>query len=310
MASRGAKKKAATIDLPQRRSIPRKKYFRLQKAEGGQLTDPFSVPSQVFSRQREDDDLFSTEGVAGGTLFVPPYLPNNLYWIGERSDILQSCVTAYQSNVDGFGYTLKFLGMDRKLSEGEAPDLSLGDLAVTKEDPEAVAQKQRLEEFLLYPNDKQSFSTLRKLFRADYEYCGNGAFEIIRNLKGYLEAAYHAPIRFLRMGPLPDTPVMVNVNIRRGGKLRTFKRPVYFRKYAQKLTRKGKLTWFKEYGDPRVMDSATGQYISQVAYKRSISKSGVIAHYKRVKVDSGVKPKTRVGRNIKTKESGTDYRMV
>lgn len=253
--------------------------FKVGKAEGD-FVDPFSVPNQPFSRQQEDRDPFGIEGAQGqNALLVPTYSPVACFWTAERSDILQTCVRAYQSNIDGFGYRLNFLGQDRPTDNQPA----VGDRVISKTDPEAVAQRQRMEDILLYSNHKQSFSTLRKLFRADYEYAGNGAFEIIRNQKRWIEAIYHAPIRFMRMGPLPDKPIMVQVKIMRGGKLQTFERPVYFRKYAQKLTAKGTITWFKEYGDPRVMDKATGAYVSLSAYKRSIDKTGKVRHYRKVK---------------------------
>jgi PBSX family phage portal protein len=174
----------------------------------------------------------------------PVYNFQNLWRIFEESDILQSCVDAYQKNVDGFGYQMIFLGDDTKDK----------DLPVNK------AQLTRARNFFDRVNEEQSFTTTRQLVRQDVEVIGNGAFEVIRNLKGEVAVLYHMPFKYLRMSSIASDSVIKKVLLPRDGKLIPVKVRKYYRKFAQLRSDGKRLRWFKEFGDPRSMNAVTGEF--------------------------------------------------
>jgi PBSX family phage portal protein len=192
----------------------------------------------------------------------PPYPFQNLYMIYEESDILQSCVKAYQKNVDGFGYQMLFLGDDVKEKDG----------------PEAKTELVRANNFFDRVNEAQSFATIRSLMREDHEVLGNGAFEVIRSLAGQIQVMYHVPFKWLRMSASTGQQVAKAVTIMRDGKPVKLRFRRYYRKYAQIRTDGRKIRWFKEFGDPRVMDANTGQYMP--AGQKTGTPASEIWHFK------------------------------
>jgi PBSX family phage portal protein len=195
----------------------------------------------VFRRYVDDLDPFL--GVYGEQrLLQPKFDFTRLYEIYEQSDMLQECVEAMVQNVDGFGYELVFLGDDIK----------------DKDNPEVVSEETRVQNFFDQVNDEQSFRTIRKLFRADYEVLGCGAFEIIRNLRGEVQMIFHMPMKQLRMTQSEGRPVTVTVEIMRDGRPVQVQMKKYFRKFCQLRTTGAKVRFFKQYGDPRTIDAIDG----------------------------------------------------
>lgn len=195
-------------------------------------------------------------------LLSPPYSFERLYSIYEQSDILQTCIDAMQKNVDGFGYKLQFLGDDKT-------EIDL---------PEAKTNKLALTSMFDQINETQSFQTIRKRMREDYECLGNGAFEVIRNIKGDVTMAYYAPFKNIRIGARKTPLVTVPVSVMRNGKLVTIKVRKRFRKFAQLDSHGKTLTWFKEFGDPRPMSALTGEYLGEK--NKSKKRATEIWHFK------------------------------
>jgi PBSX family phage portal protein len=194
-----------------------------------------------FRRYVEEPDPFMA--IYGEhRLLQPKYSFSTLYRIYEESDILQECVDAMIQNVDGFGYELSFLGDD----------------LTQKTSPEAVAEKEKAEAFFDQVNHDQSFTAVRKLFRADFEVCGCGAFEVLRNRLGEVQMIYHMPMTQLRMAAYEGRKVTANVTLQRNGKPVTVQMKRYFRKFAQLRREGATVTYFKQYGDPRFIDATDG----------------------------------------------------
>ncbi len=214
-----------------------------------QIEDKTNV---VFSRQVEEEDPYQAF-YGQHRLLEPTFSFNTLYRVYSESDVLQSCVEAMQNNVDGFGYDLLFLGDD------------IND----KNTPAAQAEFERAKNFFDYANDEESWRTIRKLMREDFEVLGNGAFEVVRNLRGEVQMVFQAPFRTLRISASPGRKIVVDVTLPRNGKMITVKRAKHFRKFAQ-LSNSGKyLRWFKEIGDPRIMDATTGLYTNSPKVRAS-----------------------------------------
>lgn len=228
---------------PERESRINEHKYRRQM-----LRQVFSVLKQdeaVLSRQVPDEDLFQNV-YREHALLEPPYSFTRLYTIYEESDVLQSCVEAMQQNVDGFGYKLQFLGDDMK----------------EKESPEAQTEFHRIKDFMDHANENESWMLVRKKMREDLEVLGNSAVELVRNLRGELTLAYHAPFKNLRISAKTGRAITVPCQIPRDGKIAIIRVKKYFRKYCQISSNGKRMRWFKEFGDPRVMDAVTGDYVT------------------------------------------------
>lgn len=201
------------------------------------------VRKAIYSRNQEERDTFEGNYKKSG-LITPPYKFTNLYTIAEESDALQKNGTAVVTNVTGFGYDLNFLGDDHK----------------EKESKEARFQELKIRNFFDEINEDECFLEVLDNIGKDIEYVGNAAIEIADNLSGEPGTCYHLPISTMRMTAREDTPYVVQVPMMREGELTNVRVKKYFRKYAQKTSKKGKMVWFKEYGDPRTMDWRDGKY--------------------------------------------------
>lgn len=102
--------------------------------------------------------------------------------------------------------------------------------------------------------------TIRKLMRMDFEVLGNGTFEVIRNLKNEIAFTVHVPFKFMRVCARDKRGVVVEKSIPRNGKLVPIKVRKNFRRYVQYNPLALGFKWFKEFGDPRIMDATNGEY--------------------------------------------------
>lgn len=172
----------------------------------------------------------------------PKYSIAKLLEMKEMSTILPQCIEAYKQNIVGFGYQLKYKNDETK----------------DKETSEMVAEWNRVDDALKYMHMEKSFINILKEGIDDREACGNGYIEVIRNGKREiveLEKIEDASsIRTTKKGSAVD------VTYYRDGQ--TFKRKKQFRRYVQ-IVNGSKVVWFKEFGDPRIMDLRTGVFNDQ-----------------------------------------------
>jgi len=210
----------------------------------------------LFKRQVDDSDPFITKYGKFG-LLTPPYDFGQLYKFFEESDALQGSVDAMAHNIVGFGYQLAFLPDDTESNT-----------------PQAKEQKAKALNFLDQVNETESWTSLMSKVRTDYEVTGNAAIEIIRNKAGEVQLMYHIPINRVRMTRVERKAVVVDATLQRNGKPTTLKIKKRFRRFAQFSTsdfRQLNLRWFKEYGDPRVMDATTGEFMKKGEKPRAIA---------------------------------------
>lgn len=224
------------------------------------------VAADVLARRAVEweEDPFTTF-YRGGILAAPPYSFEALYRVYEQSDVLQACIEAIQQNVDGFGFQMQFRGDDLKQQTSE----------------EAQRQLRLTEDFFRHANDEQSWMTIRKKMRLDYEVIGNGAFEVVRNLAGQVAMVYYMPFKQVRLAAKAGDPITIQVKVPRNGKLVFLKVQKYFRKYAQLSELSGQtLRWFKSFGDPRVLNAITGEFVKTGEKPPKLAASEVL-HFRR-----------------------------
>jgi PBSX family phage portal protein len=222
------------------------------------------VKKVIYSRQLQPDDVFYGQYDRNG-LIVPPYSPTQLYAIYESSSILPPPINAYVQNISGYDILFRYKG-----PTGE------------KDSEESKKDKKQLQDFFRKANEKQSFRTVRREMRLDFEVLGYGFMEITRSQDGKIACIYPVSAKYIRLAKLKDeTPQKVTIKLPREGKEKSIILQRKFRRYAQVLpgASSGDIRWFKEYGDPRKLDAVTGKFEKGNKYKVTNPASELI-HFK------------------------------
>lgn len=205
-------------------------HAKVMKAfQSVQITDPFE---NIYG---------SALGEVGtGQIIPPPYNPASLQRLPQENNILRQCIDAMVTNVDGFGYRLEYIGPDGQETSREAD-----------------AEAMRINNFLDQPNGEMSHVELRERVRRDMETFGNGYYEGIRNARGEFELLFHLPAHLTRIVARDREATEVDVMLMRDGREVTHKMRKHFRRFIQQIGTKS--VYFKEFGDPRIIDPKTGQ---------------------------------------------------
>lgn len=190
---------------------------------------------EAQGKKKEDGDnekvksgqIDEFEKLASGE-FVPPTF-NPLIWAQawRQSTRLSRCIRTFARNTVGLGWHIEPVHPVTP----ETPD---------KEKKIIEEQTQRLREFFSYPNENLPLTEIFYLAKVDEEATGTGYIEIVRDNSGRIMKVYHAPATTMRRRILTD-----------GGE-----KTVYG--YIQ--IRGNRKRYFKEFGDPRVMDAKTGKW--------------------------------------------------
>ncbi|MCL7871045.1 phage portal protein [Bacillus altitudinis] len=175
----------------------------------------------------------------------PPYNIKELKQMAEYSTILQQCIDAYKTNILGFGLGIEYT------FDFNAENAS--------KEKKAAAEKEwtQLEEFARYMNYDESAEVVLGYVIEDREKTGNGFVEVLREGTGKPAGIEYLDAQYLRVCKLSD-PVEVDFRYTENGQVKSLKRKKRFRKYVQKV--KTKKVFFKEYGDPRTLNAATGEF--------------------------------------------------
>lgn len=170
----------------------------------------------------------------------PVFAYRDLLKIYLQSTILRQCVEAYTVNIEGYGHVLEYVG-----PEGQQKSLA------------AKNEKRRLERMLRsLTTDGRSLQAHREASRHDKEILGARAFEVAQDMAGRTVMFNQVQAHTLRMTRREKEGIWVNMpDPVTGGTRRVLRR---FRRYVQ-ITEEGRRVWFKEYGDPRPIDPATGK---------------------------------------------------
>jgi capsid portal protein len=202
----------------------------------------------------EDDDIFGEAYGQYPDLIEPPFPFPWLWRTFQQCDTLHLCCRAMVSNIENPA-DLAYLGPKKQKNE----DLT-------------QSQRITLNDFFSRINEKQSLVSLRRKLGLDRQVTKNGFLEVIRNSQleqgengSYLvsprpERLYYIPSTYMRVTKLDQTLVDVDVTIPRQGQLRKITIQRQFRRFARINPVTQKLTWFKEFGDPRTLDAGTGEF--------------------------------------------------
>lgn len=201
-----------------------------------------SDPQQPIQKAEAPTQIDSVAEGSAGEFVSPPYPLLGLRSLVDGSNILPQCIAAYKNNIVGFGISLRYIVDD----------------GVGEETPEMKAEWDRAQKIIDLLNlDMDTKEVFEDLIEARETY-GIAYLEVIRNPAGEVNQ-----IDFIRDTPSMtktcplDPPVEIDYNYKG---VEIIKRPHRFCKYKQVVG--GKTVFFKEFGDPRMMDNRSGQYVS------------------------------------------------
>lgn len=218
----------------------------------------------------------------------PPYDPETLLQIYENSDTLSQNVEAYATNIDAFGHHFEPL-LDPDADDAEEQlfnslwleRIATGRKNIKPPEPEEVVErletlrdeirveKFRAEAFFESCCPEESFASLRQRTRSDLEATGNAYWEILRDDKGQPFQFELAPVATIRLLARDREWIEVE-DFHRTSPLTYEARRIRrrFRRFIQVSSDGSHRSYFKEYGDPRVMSPRTGLYYDDVATMR------------------------------------------
>lgn len=206
--------------------------------------DNFGETPTVFVQPVEKSDkseqLSMVNAVNASEWISHPVDMHGLKELVDNSTILPQCIRAYKSNIAGFG-----------ISVGYSEDHE-------EETPEMQAEWDSMQRVIdLLNMDCMTKEVFENVIR-DRETYGISYCEVIRDKNGdvvQLEFIIDTPSIDMTY---PLEPYMDTEYFYKGEKITRKKR---FRKFRQNVA--GKTVYFKEFGDPRIMDKNTGRYVTE-----------------------------------------------
>lgn len=174
-----------------------------------------------------------------GDWITPPNDMRGLRNLVKNSTILPQCIRAYKNNIAGFGIGVRYI-------------------EDVEETPEMAAEFERAEEIIELLNIEQDTKEVFEDIIEARETYGISYLEIIRNLADEV-----VQIEFIKetasvTKTKPLEPYIPTVYYHHGQQIERKKR---YCKYKQEIG--GKTVYFKEFGDPRIMDNRNGQYLPE-----------------------------------------------
>ena len=214
-------------------------------AELSELTDLAAVNKGVFGLF---DDTNPHYHVVYGDIITqnelkivePLYAYRDLIKVFQCSTILRQCVDSYVTNVESYGVEFEYVG-----PEGQ------------QESRAAQNEKRRLERLMsTITTDGRPLQRHREDSRVDKEVLGARCFEVIQDMAGRVVGFDHVPTQTIRMTSKEKEHTEYFTTDPTTGARKVVRRR--FRRFLQ-VREDGERIWFKEYGDPRPVDPATGK---------------------------------------------------
>lgn len=200
--------------------------------------------ASIMESRAVDEDEF--QGLyEDGAILEPLYNPEQLTRLSENSDILQQCIDAYKTNIVGFGVDFDYdIDADKQ-----------------SEDAQAALDKEwsRYENFFKYCSLDESFTEIMKKVVDDRERIGWGILEVVEDAAGRPAGLEHIPAHKVRLCKKERKAISVTTEVPDDeGNLIVITVMKKFRKFVQIVD--NQKVYFKEFGDPRILNCRTGQY--------------------------------------------------
>jgi PBSX family phage portal protein len=181
----------------------------------------------------------------------PPLNLLELSSLWEKNTVLGQCYEAMEINIEGFGHRFK-----PRIAPEKATEFIRAKMEVESRILSNFFANVSVNEPLL------SFTDLRKRKRRDQESTGNAWWEVVRakntnELMGFNHAASHT-MRFGRLDE--ETKTEQTLMFFGADNTVEFKTRTVWRQFRRIVQRRGtKRVFFKEWGDPRIINAETGE---------------------------------------------------
>lgn len=220
----------------------------------------YNLEKSRESKQLYDDPFDSSYDKL--KLKTPPFNLAQFSSMSANSSELGQCIEAMEINIDGFGgrYIPRLAEKDRVKFKDELED-----------------EIDKIDEVLKHLNPDYNLTKLRRNTRKDLEQTGNGYWEIVRDKNDQIHSIYQLESYTIRISKVESKAINMQMPLLKRDytiKQKTFKKR--FRRFCQ--IRGMKKVWFKEYGDPRVIDWRTGE-VAKLSLDRKYWATEVI-HFK------------------------------
>lgn len=198
-----------------------------------------SVNTDTIQKADVTTQIAQQDAVNAGDWITPESDMCGLKALVKHSTILPQCIRAYKSNIAGFGIGVRYI-------------------EDVEETGEMAAEFAKAEEIIELLNTEQDTKEVFEDIIEAREIYGIAYLEVIRNVAGDV-----IQIEFIK-----DTPSMAKTK-----QLDPYVETVYYHK-GQEIQRKkkfckyrqeigGKTVYFREFGDPRIMDRRSGAYLEE-----------------------------------------------
>ena len=211
-------------------------------------SDDKSTPLSVFTDRKsaeksveksDKSEQLSRDNSSNASEWIShPVDMRGLKELVDDSTILPQCIKAYKNNIAGFGLSVHYMS------------------DYDEETEEMKAEWTQLEEIINLLNmDIMAKEVFENVIR-DRETYGIAYCEVIRDFSGNV-----VQLEFIIDTPSIDMtyPLEPYMDVEYYYKGKTVARKKKFRKFRQQIA--GKTVYFKEFGDPRIMDKMTGTYL-------------------------------------------------
>lgn len=196
--------------------------------------------SRPVEKSLSPEQITREDAINAGDWITPTMDLRGLKVMASQSTILPQCTRAYRNNIPGFGIGVRY-----------KEDV--------EETPEMAAEFTKMEELIELLNlDQDTKEVFEDVIEARETY-GISYLEVIRNIGGEV-----SQIEFVR-----DTPSMQKTKplepyqkVQFLYKGRIEERQKKYMKYRQQSN--GRTVYFKEFGDKRIMDKRTGEYVKKL----------------------------------------------
>lgn len=190
------------------------------------------VEKAEISTQVTQQDAYNA-----GDWIMPTVDFKGLQALVKNSTILPQCIRAYKNNIAGFGIGVRYID----------------DIEETEEMAEEFSKMEELIELLNTEQDTKE--VFEDIIEARETY-GIAYIEVIRNMAGDVQQIEFIKDTSSVTKTKPLNPYIPTVFYHHGHEIERKKR---YCKYKQQIG--GQTVYFKEFGDPRVMDNRNGEYL-------------------------------------------------
>lgn len=246
------------------------------------------------STTEHDDEVDGLSNIVYGQAIDPPFDLETLCILVENSNALRQNTDAMATNIDAFGHRfepvldftkptvtdqIRELLMQQKAKDKDLSSMSPEELMGLVPSDEEVEQakeaweiissieKGRAESFFKSLNPIETFTDIRMATREELELLGNSAWEVIReNPEDPL-----SPIAQVYFVPFMNVRLIRSDSAPRKVKMRVKVDPItykevdvirYFRRFVRASGRHR--TFYKDFGDDRVVSRASGRYFDTI----------------------------------------------